>query len=379
MSSVKPLSDILPAPAAHAGPVRRVQLLLAGFSGRVGGALLRLIATERARLAAESCLELHVSLALNRSLAVWRDPDAAWRETRLARRAGDWPALLQRFSAPPGPKLLVDCTASAEVAEQYLPLLRAGVGVITANKIADSGSSAHYRDLRTAAASSGAPYRNETTAGAALPLLAPFADLRASGDEVRRVEAVLSGTLSFVFQRLNAGLPFSAAVREARELGYAEPHPAEDLKAQDSARKLLILLREAGMPIEPGDISVQGLSPASLDAESDPERYLAGLEAYDQAWGARVAASRRQDLRLVCLAEYDGRGARIGVTEVPAADPFAGLGPGENLVRAWTRRYQPVPLSIAGPGAGTEVTAGGLLTDILKAATLSQRSRAGFG
>jgi aspartokinase/homoserine dehydrogenase 1 len=374
MSSVKTLSNLLPEPLTHTGPVRRVQLLLAGFSGRVGGTLLKLITAERTRLAAEARLELHVSLALNRKLAVHRDPDVPWREERLARVADDWPALLRRFARPPGPKLLVDCTASPEVAEQYLPSLHAGIGVITANKLADSGSGEHHRALRAAAAAAHVAYRHETTAGAGLPLLAPFADLRASGDGLQRVEAVLSGTLSFVFQRLNEGAAFSVAVREARDQGFAEPHPAEDLKARDSARKLLILLREAGIVLEPGDVQVQGLSPPALDAETDPERYLDGLAAHDAEWAARVQASHAQGQRLVCLAQYDAAGARIGVTQVPVTDAFARLGPGENLVRAWTQRYRQVPLSIAGLGAGTEVTAGGLLTDIIKAATLSQRN-----
>jgi aspartokinase/homoserine dehydrogenase 1 len=375
MSSVNPLSpeEIVPVPRPAAA-LRRVRLLLAGHTGRVGSKLVQIIAAERARLAAESHLELHLSCALNRSLAVWHDPDSPWREERVPRKPDDWSALLRRFAAVPGPKLLVDCTASPEVAAHYLECFAAGVGVVTANKIANSGSDAHYQALQATAAHTRLPYRYETTAGAALPLLAPFADLRASGDPLRRLEAVLSGTLSYVFQRMNEGVAFSAAVREARDQGYSEPHPAEDLKAQDSARKLVILLREAGVPIEPTDVSVQGLSPVALDAESDPERYLDGLAAYDAHWAERLAVCHRQGTKLVCLAQYDGREASIGVTPVSAADAFGHLGPGENLVRAWTRRYQPVPLSIAGPGAGTEVTAGGLLTDILKAATLSHRN-----
>jgi len=367
LSTIEPL----PRPAAA---LRRVRLLVAGHTGRVGGKLLQLIAAERARLAAESHLELHVSCAVNRSLALWHDPEAPWREECLPRKDGDWSALLRRFAAAPGPKLLVDCTASSEVAALYQECFGSGLGVVTANKIANSGSGTHYGDLQTAAREARLPYRYETTAGAALPLLAPLADLRASGDPLRRVEAVLSGTLSYVFQRMNQGVAFSAAVREARDQGYAEPHPAEDLKALDSARKLVILLREAGVPIEPGQVRVRGLSPPSLDNEADPERYLAGLAAFNAQWAERLEACHRQGTRLVCLAQYDGREASIGVVPVSAADAFAHLGPGENLVRAWTRRYQPVPLSIAGPGAGTEVTAGGLLTDILKAATLSQRN-----
>ena len=374
MSSVNPLSpeEIVPVPRPAAA-LRRVRLLVAGHSGRVGGKLVQLIAAQRPRLAAESHLELHVSCAVNRSHAVWHDPESPWREERVPRKEGDWSTLLRRFTAVPGPKLFVDCTASAEVAARYLECFSAGLGVITANKIANSGGLGHYRSLQAVALHAHVPYRYETTAGAALPLLAPLADLRASGDQLRRVEAVLSGTLSFVFQRMNQGVAFSAAVREARDQGYSEPHPAEDLKAQDSARKLVILLREAGIALEPEQVRVHGLSPPALDGETDPERYLKGLAAFDAHWAERLEVCHRQGTRLVCLAQYDGREAHICVVPVSAADAFGHLGPGENLVRVWTRRYQPVPLSIAGPGAGTEVTAGGLLTDILKAATLSRR------
>jgi len=317
---------------------------------------------------------LHIAGAVNRSTSVWHEPESPWREDRLRRSPHDWPKLLARFAVQPGPKLFVDCTASPEVAECYLEMFRSGIGVITANKIANSGSGLHYQALQTAAIRQGVAYRYETTAGAALPLIAPFADLRAGGDEVQRIEAVLSGTLSFLFQRLNQGASFSAAVREARDQGYAEPHPAEDLKAADSARKLLILMREAGIAWEPGRIAVRSLSPLALEDEQDPERYLDALAAYDGLWAERVAEAQRQGMRLACLGRFDGSSARIGLVQVPLDDPFAHLGAGENLVRVWTRRYHQVPLSIAGPGAGTDVTAGGLLTDIIKAATLTQRT-----
>ncbi len=362
---------VAPTPAPYAA--RRISLLLAGYTGRVGSTLVKMIGSERARLAAEAHIELQVVGALNTRNVVWHDPDSPWRQDTLARRPGDWPQLLRRFRALTGPKLFVDCTASPEVAARYLEFFREGIGVITANKLANSASGEHHRALQTLAAEQAVPYRYETTAGAALPLLAAFADLRAGGDHVTRIEAVLSGTLSFIFQRLNQGAPFSTAVREARDQGYTEPHPADDLKALDSARKLLILMREAGIDWEPEQVAVRGLSPLALDGERDPERYLQGLAAGDAAWADRVAACHRQGLRLTCLAEYDGREARVGLTQVSAADAFAHLAGGENRVRVWTRRYQPVPLSIAGPGAGTEVTAAGLLNDIIKAGTLRQR------
>ena len=132
-------------------------------------------------------------------------------------------------------------------------------------------------------------------------------------------------------------------------------------------------MRETGLAWEPEDVKVRSLVPPELADEVDPERFLTRLAAHDQEWATRVEQARKQGLRLACLAEFDGREARVGLTQVPAADPFARLSAGENLVRVWTQRYQPVPLTIAGPGAGTEVTAAGLLTDLVKAAVGSKR------
>jgi len=357
----------------HLGASRRVLLLIGGHTGRVGAALLRLIARERTRLMTEHRVEFHLAGAVNRRAAHWHDPDAGWREDVIPRQGDDWPEIIRRFRGYLGPKLFVDCTASEEIARHYREFFEQGIGVVTPNKLALSGPEKEYRELQAAAELLRLPYRYETTVGAALPLLSTLTDLKANGDEVLRIEAVLSGTLSFLFQRLNHGTPFSAAVAEARAEGYTEPHPAEDLKAQDSARKLLILMREAGIAWEPERVAVKSLVPPELEDEADPERFLMRLAAYDPNWAADVERARKQGLRLACLAEFDGREARVGVAPVPAADPFAQVAAGENLVRVWTRRYQPVPLTIAGPGAGTEVTAAGLLTDLIKAVTGARR------
>lgn len=357
----------------HLGASRRVLLLVGGHTGRVGTALLRLLARERTRLRAEHRVEFHLASAVNRRTAHWHDPDAGWREDVVPRSGDDWREIIRRFRGYLGPKLFVDCTASEEIARHYRVFFEQGIGVVTPNKLALSGSQKEYRELQATAELLRLPYRYETTVGAALPILGTLADLKANGDEVLRIEAVLSGTLSFLFQRLNHGTPFSTAVSEARAEGYTEPHPAEDLKAQDSARKLLILMREAGIAWEPERVVVESLLPPELAEEADPERFLTRLAAHDPNWAAEVERARQQGLRLACLAEFDGREARVGVAPVPAADPFAQVAAGENLVRVWTRRYQPVPLTIAGPGAGTEVTAAGLLTDLIKAVMGSRR------
>ena len=375
MSSLNPL-DLVEYPdgnLAASGPLRRVLLLVGGHTGRVGSALLKLLATERRRLIEDYRVEFHVTGAVNRRATRWRHPDSAWREDSIPRHGGDWPEIIRRFQGYLGPKLFVDCSASAEIAAHYSEFFRNGIGVVTPNKLGNSGSQERHRELQATAESLRVPYRYETTVGAALPLLSAFADMRANGDRIQRIEAVLSGSLSFIFQRLNHGAAFSTAVREAQAAGYTEPHPAEDLKAQDSARKLLILLREAGIPWEPENVQVKSLVPPELAEEEDAERFLQGLAAHDQAWALRAEGARKQGLRLGCLAEFDGQEARVGLVQLPAADPFARLAAGENLVRVWTRRYQPVPLSIAGPGAGTEVTAAGVLTDIIKAVTGAKR------
>ena len=161
-------------------------------------------------------------------------------------------------------------------------------------------------------------------------------------------------------------------MREAQAAGYTEPHPAEDLRAQDSARKLLILLREAGIEWEPERVQVQSLVPPELAAEEDAERFLQGLTAHDQDWALKAEDARKQGLRLGCLAEFDGHEARVGLVQLPAADPFARSGrrgePGAGLDPALPAGAA----DIAGPGAGTEVTAAGVLTDIIKAVTWSQ-------
>lgn len=259
------------------GPVRRVLLLIGGHTGRVGSALVRLLAAQRQRLLAEHRLEFHVTGTVNRRATDWHDPDAPWREDSVPRQGDDWPELITRFRSYTGPKLFVDCSASEEIAGHYAGFFQNGIGIVTPNKIANSGSQKGYRELRASVEALRVPYRYETTVGAALPLLGSLTDLNANGDEVQRVEAVLSGTLSFLFQRLNHGAAFSTALREARDAGLTEPHPGEDLKAQDSGRKLLILLREAGIEWEPERVSVHSLVPPELAAEADAESFLSKL------------------------------------------------------------------------------------------------------
>lgn len=346
---------------------RHVQLLIAGHTGQIGSELCRLLHAQERHLQARR-IRLQVAGRFNRSEFLWDEPGSGVTE-RFTRDACDWPQILRRFlGATHGPRVFVDCTAGKVFSEHYPELLRHGIGIVTPNKLANSASQASYTELHTLACQYHTPFCYETSVGAALPVLGPIADLVCAGDLVKRIEALLSGTLSFIFRRVNNGERFSMAVREARARGYTEPHPAADLAGADSGRKLLILLREAGLSWEPEQVQVESLVPPELAAEKDPERFLSGLVAQDAAWAERAEAAHRRSLRLVYLARFDGCSANVGITHVANDDPFALLAPGENLIRIWTDRYHPVPLSIAGPGAGPELTAAGVFTDIFKAA-----------
>lgn len=357
-------------PTLTATQATRTLLFVAGHTGHVGSALLTQIHAQRRRLLIEAGIELCLAGSANRSELILIDPDCR-NDTRCsARNADDWQDVVRHLAGIPArTRLFVDCTADNGVAHSYAGFFDAGIGVITPNKLAGSGKQDEWRRLQQHARERDVTFGHETTVGAALPVLAPLRDLIGRGDRVQRIEAVLSGTLSFIFQRLNFGVPFSEAVREAQTRGYTEPHPADDLTGEDCGRKLLIVMREAGYQWEPERIDVESLLPPALDRTLGTTRFLASLAEYDVEWTQRAKAAHKRSLRLAYLARFDGRTASVGVTHVAASEPFALLEAGENLIRIWSSHYEQVPLSIAGPGAGPALTAAGILTDILHAAS----------
>jgi aspartokinase/homoserine dehydrogenase 1 len=188
-----------------------------------------------------------------------------------------------------------------------------------------------------------------------------------AGDEFHSISGVLSGTLSFVFARLREGERFSQAVADARDLGLTEPHPGADLAGADVGRKLLILMREAGYAMEPGDIPVESLIPSGLSDEGRPDAFLTQLASLDGEWAERVGKARNRGEFLSYVAWHDGRDGGVGIRSLPQDHPLACPRPTENVVLLETDRYSPVPLAVTGPGAGPELTATGVLTDLLAA------------
>jgi homoserine dehydrogenase len=352
------------APAARSDAIR---LIIAGATGRVGSALCRQLASmEPARSADGATVE--VTGIANRTKTLLDEKiDPARAAALLCRgRPTNWATSLERLAPSPSSlTLFVDCTASDEVAALYGPLLERGIGVVTANKIALAGPLAIRDALGAAALERGVPLLYETTVGAALPLLGSIRDLVMTGDRILSISAVLSGTLSYILGRLHAGARFSAAVCDAYAKGLTEPDPAVDLSGQDVARKLLILVRQSGAAVDSGRLRTEALPGGATSFDGNLESYRRSLEVHDDAWEARVRDAVVHGKRLVYAASFDERGLRAAIEEIDAEAALARARPGENVIVIRTARDADVPLTIAGPGAGPEITAAGLLAEIL--------------
>jgi aspartokinase/homoserine dehydrogenase 1 len=262
--------------------------------------------------------------------------------------------------------VLLDCTASSEVASHYPEWLEAGIHIVTPNKKANSADFAFYRRLREARRKGSSHYLYEATVGAGLPVVQTLRDLRETGDEVMSVEGIFSGTLAYLFNVYDGKTPFSDIVRDARQRGYTEPDPRDDLSGTDVARKLIILGREMGLNLEMSDVKVESLVPAGLEKGSIDD-FMSRLPQHDGAMRQRYesARSRGNVLRYVAKVTADGQ-ATVGLVELEAKHAFANIALTDNVVRYATQRYCDNPLIVQGPGAGPEVTAGGVFADLLR-------------
>ncbi|HKE95954.1 MAG TPA: bifunctional aspartate kinase/homoserine dehydrogenase I, partial [Povalibacter sp.] len=340
--------------------------------GMVGGALLDQMASQVERLSRDLKLDLRlrgIMTSKSMHLASVEVPLLRWRD---ASNAGTEATDLSRFAdhihADHLPHaIIIDCSASAEVAARYPEWLARGIHIVTPNKKANSGTLDLYARLQEARKQGASHYLYEATVGAGLPIIQTLRDLRDTGDEIQRIEGILSGTLAYLFNVWDGSEPFSAIVRAAKAKGYTEPDPRDDLSGIDFARKLIILGREMGLRLELGDVQLEGLVPPAL-RECGPEEFLDRLPEFDAPMAQRLQQARSRDkvLRYVGTLDAASGKAAVGLVELDRSHTFANINLTDNVVRFLTRRYNENPLVVQGPGAGPEVTAGGIFADLLR-------------
>ncbi|HEX8071418.1 MAG TPA: bifunctional aspartate kinase/homoserine dehydrogenase I [Pyrinomonadaceae bacterium] len=358
--------------AVHAAFYLSRQTLSIGVigAGLIGRTFLNQLARRVEPLRAERGIDLRVRGVMNsrRMLLADRQADLhAWETELAAAPEADLNKFVEHVHAAHLPHaVIIDATASAELPRHYEDWLARGINVITPNKKGNAGPMHAYRSLRETARRHGRYFLYETNVGAGLPIIHTLRDLLDTGDEVLRIEGVLSGTLSYLFNSLDGRRAFSELVREAHAKGYTEPDPREDLSGTDVARKLIILAREMGLTVELSEVEVESLVPETLRA-GDVREYLSRVEEHDRALAERLSAARARGeaLRYVGTIEPGGR-VWAGLRAYPFEHPFANLAGSDNVVSFRTARYNTQPMLVRGPGAGPDVTAAGVFGDLLR-------------
>ncbi|OGG53273.1 bifunctional aspartate kinase/homoserine dehydrogenase I [Candidatus Kaiserbacteria bacterium RIFCSPLOWO2_12_FULL_53_8] len=379
--------------AAFFAPERKVLNIFLVGTGVVGGALLNQMTQLEASLEREHGFVVRlVGLANGKLMAFDEEgiPPSGWKKSldasQMRMNIRDFIETMKRMEMPNS--VFVDCTASESVATEYLEILKGGISIVTPSKCANSGSYQRYSALKAAAAKYGVKFLYETNVGAGLPVLSTLRDLLLSGDRVRKIEAVLSGTLNYIFDDFFASSKggsssggqdgsaspgkgvrrFSDIVQDARAKGFTEPDPRNDLSGLDVARKILILAREMGYPLELKDVKVESLLTDRARKAKSVEKFFEVLRK-DDGWyekKKRTASNRGKVLRYVAI--FNKGRATVSLQAVDSSHPFYALYGNDNVIAFFTDRYKASPLIVQGPGAGADVTAAGVFADILRTA-----------
>ena len=350
-----------------------LNLFVAGV-GNVGGILLQQIARQREKLLAEKRLRLNVvGIASSRRAVFDRyglDP-ARYAELLELQGIESSPEIIKREIVKMNiyNPVFIDCTASAQIAAIYSDLLTHYVNVVAANKIAASGEYSHYLELKETARARDVKFLFETNVGAGLPIINTINSLINSGDKILRIEAVVSGTLNYIFNVVSRDIPLSLAVRMAKEQGYTEPDPRIDLSGTDVVRKLVILAREAGYELSREEVRKRLFIP-ELFFEAEPAAFMEALKDIDSEFENMRAGAEERGERLRFVAVLDRGEACVELQSVDANHPFYNLEGSNNVILITTERYKEYPMVIKGYGAGAEVTAAGVFADIISIANI---------
>lgn len=373
ISAVVPMNKAIEAvKATHQGLFsnkKSIDVFLVGVGG-VGGELIEQIKQQKDFLAKKD-IEIRVCALANADKMLLNENGLNldnWKsDLETATQPSDFDVLLSfiKLHHVVNP-VFVDCTAAQSVANLYTRALKEGFHVVTPNKKANTGSYQYYQELRDAARQGQHKFLYETNVGAGLPVIENLQNLLAAGDEVEKFEGILSGSLSFIFGKLDEGLSLSEATLIAKEKGFTEPDPRDDLSGADVARKLLILARETGLALEFDDIEVEGVLPKGFSEGMSKEEFLKVLPEVDAEFAQRVQAAKAEGKVLRYVGSITGDKCRVAIEAVDENHPLYKVKDGENALAFLTRYYSPIPLLLRGYGAGTDVTAAGIFADILR-------------
>jgi bifunctional aspartokinase / homoserine dehydrogenase 1 len=342
--------------------------------GTVGSNLLQQLQKQQPKLLAEKHLKIKLAgIANSKKMAFLRDGldmmsyASILQESQMKSGIGDFVREMKNMNIYNS--VFVDCTASEEVASFYMEILQSNISVVTANKVAASSSYSNYIALKNVAKEKGVKFLFETNVGAGLPIINTLNDLVNSGDSILKIEAVLSGTLNFIFNTVSAEVPLSQTIRMAKEIGYSEPDPRLDLNGVDVARKILILARESGYPLEMENITINRFMPDEL-FEGSLDEFWKNVHKLDVDFELKRQRLETENKKWRFVATYENGAAQIGLQEVDTRHPFYDLEGSNNLVMYTTERYHEFPMLIKGYGAGASVTAAGVFADLIKVSNI---------
>lgn len=349
--------------------LKRVNVFSVGV-GLIGGTLLDQIKDQNEELKKELLLEINMAGVSNSKQMLFDQEGIAldtWKERLSAEGVSadidGFVAKMIELNLPNS--VFIDNTASKKVPDYYKQILGANISVVTPNKVATSSSYENYVDLKETAKSKGVKFLYETNVGAGLPVISTIKALTNSGDKIRKIEAVVSGSLSYIFNNFTGDETFAQLVTKAKELGYTEPDPREDLSGMDVSRKIIILTRESGIVIEPSDVTLNPILPQKCMDADTVEDFLQTLVDENDYFNNLVETAKSKGEVLRFIATMENGKASVGMKSVGPDSPFYSLKGSDNMIAITTDRYSDRPLIVRGPGAGAEVTAGGVFADIL--------------